>query len=687
MSRYIIPLMIFISGLLLYSNTVHYPFQFDDGLMIIDNYRLRDLSGFWPPSGQRYVGFLTLALNYSFGGLDTFGYHLTNIAIHSTNAVLVYWLMLLTFRTPFLSKYIAAGIGRMPYAPTAHVSRLTSHAALIPSLLFLFHPVQTQAVTYIIQRFASLATMFYLLALIFYIKARLNQPHPHPDPPLEGEGNKSPLPQGEGKGEGGLLFLTSHVSRLTVLYYALSILSTFLAMGSKEIAATLPVAIVLYEFFFFPSERNRLKGIVYYFVPLFLTIVLIPLSLMNTNRPLGELIGDISNVTRETAVISRGDYFLTQMRVIATYIRLLFLPVNQNLDYDYPLYQSILHPEVFLSILLHLSLISLAVYLFKRSRKTRNGLLLPISFGIIWFYLTLSIESSVIPIRDVIFEHRLYLPSIGAFMAIGTGVVYIFAHPHPSPLPDGEGAHLFPPLQGEGQGGDGADRYSRLTVFLISVIVILLLFSAATFHRNRVWESPLTLWGDVVKKSPYKARGYNNLGFSWYRRSSIERAIKNYNEALRLNPYYIDARHNLGLAYYKQGRLNDAVREYREALRLNPGLAKAHSDLANAYRDQGLIEDAIREYKKAVELKPDFLRARNNLAVMYGSINLLDESVMEFKEILRLSPDDMEANFNLGVIYKMKGANDEARAAFERALRLDPGNDVVRQALESVKYQ
>ena len=181
MQRCIIPVLIFISGFLLYSGSFHYPFYFDDGLMIMDNPRVRELSGFWPPAGQRYAGFLTLALNYRFGGLDTFGYHLTNIAIHSANAVLVYWLILLTFKTP----YIAAGIGRMPYAPTAHVSRLTLLSSLIPhpsslialfaSLLFLVHPIQTQAVTYVIQRFASLATMFYLLALIFYIKARLTQ--------------------------------------------------------------------------------------------------------------------------------------------------------------------------------------------------------------------------------------------------------------------------------------------------------------------------------------------------------------------------------------------------------------------------------------------------------------------------------------------------------------------------------
>ena len=634
--------MIFISGLLLYSNTVHYPFQFDDGLMIIDNYRLRDLSGFWPPSGQRYVGFLTLALNYSFGGLDTFGYHLTNIAIHSTNAVLVYWLMLLTFRTPFLSKYIAAGIGRMPYAPTAHVSRLTSHAALIPSLLFLFHPVQTQAVTYIIQRFASLATMFYLLALIFYIKARLNQPHPHPDPPLEGEGNKSPLPQGEGKGEGGLLFLTSHVSRLTVLYYALSILSTFLAMGSKEIAATLPVAILMYEFFFFPSGGKRLKGILYYFVPLFLTIALIPLSLMNTNRPLGELIGEISSVTRETALISRSEYFFTQMKVIATYIRLLFLPVNQNLDYDYPVYQSIVHPEVFLSILLHLALISLAVYLFKRSRKTGNGLLLPISFGITWFYLTLSIESSVIPIRDVIFEHRLYLPSIGTFMAIGTGVLYMLSLFLKIPLnrPFTKGDLTLPPFNKGGRGG-----------IWIVVSLIIIFFSAATFHRNRVWESPLTLWGDVVMKSPKNGRGHNQLG----------------------------------VAYRDQGLMEDAFREYQKALSLEPEMAEAHANLGVIYGTFGNYNEAINEFRISLKYAPKRLEPRNNLGLAYLRTGRIDEAIETFEAIIKANEYMADAHYNLGIAYRTKGLKDKAIKAFEKVLELNPGDVEAREALQSLR--
>jgi hypothetical protein len=138
------------------------------------------------------------------------------------------------------------------------------------------------------------------------------------------------------------------------------------------------------------------------------------------------VIGEVREAAQETEEIPRGIYLLTQFRVIATYIRLLFLPVNQNLDYDYPLYNSLFEPGVFFSFLFLLSIFGLAIYLFKRSRKTGNGYSLMASFGILWFFITLSVESSIIPIRDVIFEHRLYLPSVGAVVAFGAAVFYGF---------------------------------------------------------------------------------------------------------------------------------------------------------------------------------------------------------------------------------------------------------------------
>lgn len=139
-----------------YSNTFTASFQFDDYLYVIDYCRAHGLESFWPPHGTRYLTYLTFALNYASGGLDPAVYHVTNLLIHIVNGVLVYAVAFSLASSPRL-----AGKG----LPAVHV-------AFLASLLFIAHPVQTEAVTYITQRFASLATLFYLLALAAYMKYR-----------------------------------------------------------------------------------------------------------------------------------------------------------------------------------------------------------------------------------------------------------------------------------------------------------------------------------------------------------------------------------------------------------------------------------------------------------------------------------------------------------------------------------
>lgn len=217
---------IIVIGLLAYSNTFHVPFHFDDTYNIIANYKLKDLNNFWPPSGSRWAGFLTFALNYHFGGLDVVGYHIINLAIHILNAILVYWLVILTFKTPFFSNQQSAVSNQKKQTLIYPFTYLPLFIALI----FVSHPIQTQAVTYIVQRFTSLATMFYLLSLVIYIKFRSQQ---------SAISGQQKLP----------------ATRYTL--YAVSFLSAILAMKTKEIAFTLPVVIALYEFMFFEGNIKR----------------------------------------------------------------------------------------------------------------------------------------------------------------------------------------------------------------------------------------------------------------------------------------------------------------------------------------------------------------------------------------------------------------------------------------------
>ena len=559
--------------LFVYSHTFHYPFHFDDRLNIVENKILLDFSNLWPPTGTRYLAFLSFAINYHLGGTDTFGYHLVNMIVHAINGFLVWWLITMTFRTPVMGRAGRGFRGLMP---------------LTCALIFVSHPVQTQAVTYITQRFASLATLFYLLSLCLDIKARL------------------------GGGGGGI--------GKTRAIYVLSLVSAVFAMKTKEIAFTLPFIIILFDFTFFDSGETKKRF--FRLVPFLLTLLIIPLTLLVPEQDLGGGHGAAERIrhfqVEEMATLSRADYLMTQFRVIVTYLRLLILPVGQNLDYDYPLHTSFFEGEVILSFLFLASVFTAAVYLLIRSRRERNGWGLVASFGTLWFFVTISIESSVVPIQDVIFEHRLYLPSVGVFMAFTAGVFYAFER---KGLKSVHAAYLL--------------------------VVISVVLSGAAYKRNLAWADDVTLWEDVVRKSPAKARSH----------------------------------YNLGAAYYSEGRTDDAIAGYGEAIRLKPDFAKAYYNLANLYAGEGRLDEAVKEYTEALRFKPDYVKAHNNLGVAYGRKGLTDLAMEEFRAALRQNPDYAEAHSNLGSAYFKLGMTDEAIEQYGRAIRLDPDHARARRNL------
>ncbi|MBI4837893.1 MAG: hypothetical protein HY806_01860 [Nitrospirae bacterium] len=348
-------LLIVIIGLISYSNTFNVPFYLDDVPNIAENPIIKNFQYFTDPSNakglplytgfkMRFIGYLTFALNYKLHDLDVTGYHIFNISVHIINALLIYWLILLTFQTPWFSVIARRETTKQSplpeIAPAENRHRNDSRVLFQPSplilhpsliaffsaLIFVSHPIQTQAVTYTVQRFTSLATMFYLISLVMYIKSRLRWTI------------KATV---EAKAEVNIFS--------TLTFYFLSLLSAVLAMKTKEIAFTLPVTIAIYEFMFF---NGKIKKKVLYLIPLLLTLFIIPLNIVDLSKNIGNLMDKISDATKVQIVsMTRWDYLFTQFRVIVTYIRLLFLPINQNLDYDYPIYYSLLNPDVFLSFL------------------------------------------------------------------------------------------------------------------------------------------------------------------------------------------------------------------------------------------------------------------------------------------------------------------------------------------------
>jgi tetratricopeptide (TPR) repeat protein len=562
-------LLIALLGLVIYSNAFRVPFVYDDNPLIVDNAGIRGFH-FYPfvtsLGATRQIAFFTFAFNYWLNGLNVAGYHVLNLIIHILNAMLVFQLVVLTVKTPFFRSRLSE---RLP--------RLTvSLLALFAAMLFIAHPVQTQAVTYISQRFASLATLFCLASLLMYIKWRLQPPE------------------------------APRAKRIS--YYAATLVLAILAMRTKEISFTLPIVIALFEFTFL---SGNIKRRIINLLPLMATMVVIPLSLLSGAGSSGDSVEEIRGAT---GGISGFDYFLTQFRVIITYLRLFFFPVGQNLDYDYPLYRSFMNLNVFLSFIFLVSLFGAGIYLFRRSDR-KNFMLRLAAFGIFWFFITLAVESSINPITNLIDEHRLYLPSIGLIIAL-TAIVYT----------------LLEKL---------IARDPNIHKFVIPVVVIAItVLALVTFERNAVWGSQVSIWRDAAAKSPNKARPHNNLGVS----------------------------------YRDVGQFAQAINEFEQALNVDPGFEpeKDHYNIAVCYLIQGENDKAAAELEEAIKIKPDFLGAHSNLGAAYMKLGKYEQAAAEFQQAIALKPDFAEAHYNLGIIYQQLGQNEQAKAEFEEAVRLKP---------------
>jgi hypothetical protein len=359
-------------ALLAYSNTFHVPFHFDDRPNITQNPNVQIKVFTWDSMERlikntykesiRVFSYFTLALNYYFGGSNVFGYHLVNFLVHVASGIFLYWFLLLTFNLPSLKeKY-----GSISYK-----------VALFSSLIFISHPIQTQSVTYIIQRMASMSAMFYLLSLVLYIKGRLSTGWPR------------------------------------VFYFGGMVLSYLLGIFSKENVAILPLFIVLYEFYFFQKFDLSPKGKNILFALIGILLVLGAFGFILWGKRYINVIIE-GYQYRTFTMLER---VLTQSRVVLYYLTLLVFPhpSRLNLDYDFPISKTIFDPPTtLLSILIIAGLIGYSIWTAKKRPM--------LSFCILWYFGNLVIESSIFPL-EMVFEHRLYLPSVGPFVLFSLMVI------------------------------------------------------------------------------------------------------------------------------------------------------------------------------------------------------------------------------------------------------------------------
>jgi tetratricopeptide (TPR) repeat protein len=580
---------------LIYASTLTGPFIFDDKHNIQQNRyirmdRLRPGSiakaALQSPSRHRPVANVSFALNYYFHRYNPVGYHFVNILIHIINGTLLYLLAKITLLTPALKgDYDPFKAGWIP---------------LLTALIWTLHPLQTQSVSYIVQRMNSLATLFYLLCLWFYVKYRLAE-------------------------------RTKQSSWLLVGCAA----SGVLAVGSKEIAATLPLFIILYEWFFFQGVRRAwLKKKIPLIAAAFIVFAVLSWFFLGMD-PLSSITTDA--VHRK---LPPGQRVLTEFRVVVFYLSLLIWPhpSRLNLDHDFMVSNSLTDPvSTLLSLAAIAGMVGAAIFL---ARKTPL-----ISFAILWFFGNLVIESSVIDL-EIIFEHRAYLPSS---MLIFMLVSLIFKYVKPR----------------------------QICIAVLCAVVAVESFW--TYQRNRVWADAVTLWQDCVAKSPGKARPYNNLGVALAQAGQLEAAIENYYHALRINPDYGNAHYNLGSALARKGNLKNGTAHLLRAVELQPDSHEARNNLGIALLKQGELPEAITQFRTALQHNADDSRAHNNLGIALGRQHHLPEAVFHFREALRLDPAYAEAHNNLGDALRRQGKFKEAHQHFSEALRINPAYEAARK--------
>ena len=564
---------------LLYSNTLQVPWYYDDVNNIVEQPQLNSLEQvFRLLFSFRGVAKLTFAMNYSMAGLYLPGFHLVNILIHSGSTIVLYLILKRVFRESFVFPFLCA-------------------------LLFAAHPVQTQAVTYIVQRMTSLSGFFFLLALYFYIRFR------------ESRNSVSNA-------------LGLHAIACWVTVFLIGTLAVF----SKENAVVLPVALFLFDRYFLGGRSEGWRQILMRILP----FAIVPgiFAAVFFLAPLYKG-AEVDSLTRTiTSIVSSRNlnpvtYFVTQLGVIWTYLRILIVPYGITLDYSYPVVDKILTLR---SIVAGFGLAGLLLLAFKlRNRAPR------ISFGIVWFFLTLAVESSFIPL-DPLFVHRLYLPLVG-FVIVAMDVLM---------------------------------RLPWRVPMLAFCCVVISVYAVVAWNRNALWNDPVAFYEDNLRKAPHSERVRNLLAEQYLLRGRDSDAKRMLVEAIRINPSFGSSVVALSNVYINEGRKAEAFDLLKNGIRTNPNDHEMHNSLGSLYSMVGIRGMAEYHLQKAISLNPSYGRAYCNMGAHYVGLGMLKEAERQYRMALKVSPNDPVIHFNLGLVLFDNGKQAEARFEFNQVLKLDP---------------
>jgi tetratricopeptide (TPR) repeat protein len=674
-------------GLAAYANSFSGPFIFDDVDAILNNETIRHWStAWWPPVGPTVSGRpvlnLSLALNYAISGTAVWSYHALNLLIH-----------------------LAAGLtlfGIVRRTPAVRAMRDGVLFAGCIALLWMLHPLQTGAVTYVIQRAESLMGLFYLLTLYGFIRGT----------------------EAGGRGKNA--------------WFGLSFAACLLGMATKEVMVSAPVIVLLYDRAFLAGtfrEAFRRRWPAY--AALAATWLILPGLVLSTHGREG------------TAGFGTGvtwwSYALAQFPAIIHYLRLSLWPHPLIFDYG----TALPAPDLLVGgcALAVVGLVGATVWALVR--RPVPGFL---GFA---FFAILAPSSSFIPITtEPMAEHRMYLPLIPVIMLVAIlawrrlgrwalpaglvlaavlggltaqrnatyatelalwtdtiahypanarahhnlGVLFMAAGDKAAAITHYEEAVRLKPdyvlardslgkaLYGEDRVAEAIAQYEQALRLNPDFVPAHFDLALALLKSPGRLDEAITQYGEVLRRQPDYFEARENLGKALYARGRVAEAMVQFEAALRLRPDSPGLHYMLALALSASQRPAEAVAQFEAALRLNPALADAHYSLAVVLAgNSGRQADVIAHYEAAVRLKPDYIEARNNLGNVLREAGRLPEAISQFEAALQLRPDLAQLHCNLALaLLRMSGRTREAAAHLETALQLQPDNAMARQLLAGI---
>ncbi len=592
---------------LIYSNTFHASWHMDDYPNItykpqlhIKDLRPSTLIGtFYAQIGEnkklyRPLSCLTLAINWYFGKANVFGYHVINILIHFLTACFLFLTVFCVLGSPNLKERCNGN---------------EYFIALLTSTLWAINPIQTQAVTYIVQRMASLSTMFYILSLFFYVKGRIAHP----------------------------------TLLKKAIFFICCLLSFILALGSKENAAILPISLILVEICFFQDlgQPGTRKAFAWAFLGGTLLLVGIGTVFMHGN-PLAFL------QAYEDRPFTFFQRLMTEPRVLLLYLTQIFYPVPPRLsiEHDIAVSTSLFTPWTTLPCLL----IVLALITMGLSQIKKRPIL---AFGILFYFLNHVIESSILGL-ELVFEHRNYLPSLFLFFPVATGVIWILDYYN-------EKKRLMYYV-----------LISFFTLMLIGFGMGTYIRNMAWATERTLWEDAMAkapksarpphnlAWGyyevvgqydramELYEKSflrewhsySHRANALYGIAGIHFKKGDYDRAVELYKKALRIAPKDEMTYQQLVLSLIRLGRWDEASKNLDFLLSRFPDKVKYLNLKGFVLLKQIRTEDALPYFKKCLKLNPYYRKALINMGTALSSMGEHERAEWFFKVAKARYPRD-----------------------------------------------